>query len=794
MNLKEKILLFMQESAYKPLNAEDLALEMEIRGKELIEFWRALEELEHDAKIFKTRYDKYGIPEKMSLVVGRLSLSSKGFGFVIPENPLTEDESDLYIAQDDLKTAMHNDFVIARVNRQNLAGRSREGEIVRIVNRANKKIIGTFDASKNFGFVIPDDKRIGQDIFVARENFNKAKVGAKVVVEIINWPDKQRSAEGKIVEVLGYKGDVGIEILSIIKKHDLAMEFPAEVEQEANKVPEQVMVDESENRRDLRDKIIVTIDGDDAKDLDDAIYIERLANGNFLLGVHIADVSYYVRENTPLDKEARERGTSVYLVDRVLPMLPRRLSNGICSLNAGEDRLAMSIEMEIDYRGKVLKYEIFPSIIKVHTRLTYNIVRQILVDNDEALRQEHAKLMEPLENMERLCHILRNHRMQRGAVDFDFPEIKVKLDDTGKPIELVKRVRSLSESIIEEFMLIANETIAQHMHKIKMPFVFRVHEQPEQGKIDKLNNLLHNFGQNIPKSDEIRPKELQNILKKVAGKPEERIISTVMLRSLKQARYEAENIGHFGLAATYYTHFTSPIRRYPDLIVHRLLRETFRTGDISEKRKQKLTAILPEIALHASQRERAAAEAERETVDLKKVEYMTQFIGQHFMGIINGVTAFGIFVELESGVEGLVRVSSMQNDYYVYVEEQYALIGEHTKKVYRLGDQVEIIVANANIEERNIDFIIADNGQYIPRPMPEKKFLGKSKSAKKNKDDNKQRRSNGNKPKASGDSIIVDFGEAKENKKNYNGIKPKVKSSKKQKKRKPLPHKNKKKK
>ena len=794
MNLKEKILLFMQESAYKPLNAEDLALEMEIRGKELIEFWRALEELEHDAKIFKTRYDKYGIPEKMSLVVGRLSLSSKGFGFVIPENPLTEDESDLYIAQDDLKTAMHNDVVIARVNRQNLAGRSREGEIVRIVNRANKKIIGTFDASKNFGFVIPDDKRIGQDIFVARENFNKAKVGAKVVVEIINWPDKQRSAEGKIVEVLGYKGDVGIEILSIIKKHDLAMEFPAEVEQEANKVPEQVLVDESENRRDLRDKIIVTIDGDDAKDLDDAIYIERLANGNFLLGVHIADVSYYVRENTPLDKEARERGTSVYLVDRVLPMLPRRLSNGICSLNAGEDRLAMSIEMEIDYRGKVLKYEIFPSIIKVHTRLTYNIVRQILVDNDEALRQEHAKLMEPLENMERLCHILRNHRMQRGAVDFDFPEIKVKLDDTGKPIELVKRVRSLSESIIEEFMLIANETIAQHMHKIKMPFVFRVHEQPEQGKIDKLNNLLHNFGQNIPKSDEIRPKELQNILKKVAGKPEERIISTVMLRSLKQARYEAENIGHFGLAATYYTHFTSPIRRYPDLIVHRLLRETFRTGDISEKRKQKLTAILPEIALHASQRERAAAEAERETVDLKKVEYMTQFIGQHFMGIINGVTAFGIFVELESGVEGLVRVSSMQNDYYVYVEEQYALIGEHTKKVYRLGDQVEIIVANANIEERNIDFIIADNGQYIPRPMPEKKFLGKSKSAKKNKDDNKQRRSNGHKPKASGDSIIVDFGEAKENKKNYNGIKPKVKSSKKQKKRKPLPHKNKKKK
>ena len=793
MNLKEKILLFMQESAYKPLNAEDLAMEMGIRGKELKEFWLVLDELEEDAKIFKTRYDKYGIPEKMSLVVGRLSLSSKGFGFVIPENPLTEDESDLYIAQDDLRSAMHNDRVIARVNRQNLVGRSREGEIVRIVNRANKKIIGTFESSKNFGFVIPDDKRIGQDIFVARENFNNAKVGAKVVVEIINWPEKQRSAEGKIIEILGYKGDVGIEILSIIKKHDLTMEFPAEVETEANKVPEKVVIDESENRRDLRDKIIVTIDGDDAKDLDDAIYIERLANGSFLLGVHIADVSYYERENTPLDNEARDRGTSVYLVDRVLPMLPRRLSNGICSLNAGEDRLAMSIEMEIDYRGKVLKYEIFPSIINVHTRLTYNIVRKILVDHDETLRQEHAILMEPLENMERLCHILRNHRMQRGAVDFDFPEIKVKLDDQGKPIELVKRVRSLSESIIEEFMLIANETIAQHMHKIQMPFVFRVHEQPEQGKIEKLNNLLHNFGQNIPKSDEIRPKELQNILNKVAGKPEERIISTVMLRSLKQARYEAENIGHFGLAATYYTHFTSPIRRYPDLIVHRLLRETFKSGDISEKRKQKLTAILPEIALHASQRERAAAEAERETVDLKKVEYMTQFIGEHFMGIINGVTAFGIFVELESGVEGLVRVSSMQNDYYVYVEEQYALIGEHTKKVYRLGDQVEIIVANANIEERNIDFIIADNGQYIPRPMPEKKFLGKSKTAKKSKEDNKPGRPRGRKPKANGDNIIVDFGEAKETKKRYDSDKSKAKPRKKQRKRKPLPHKIKKK-
>lgn len=718
MNLKEKILAFMRKDAYKPLTAEDLAEQMELKGTDLAEFWDILQQLEDNADIIKTRFGKYGVPERMNLVVGRLSVTNKGFGFVIPENPQSPDEPDVFIPSDAMLNGMHNDRVVTRVHRQSAQGRAREGEIIRVVKRANSKIVGTFECSRHFGFVTPDDQRIGHDIFIPKDEFNGAPIGAKVVVEITKWPEKRRSAEGKIIEVLGVKGDPGIEILSIIKKHNLPTEFPADVDREADKAPASISADELAGRRDLRDLPIVTIDGEDAKDLDDAVYVKRLKEGRFLLGVSIADVSYYVRENTALDQEARARGTSVYLVDRVLPMLPARLSNGICSLNAGEDRLAMSIEMEIDYRGKVLSYEIFPSVIRVQKRLSYTTVRKILVDHDETLRSQHRDLLEPLENMERLCHILRDRRMRRGAVDFDFPEIKVKLDEAGEPVELLKRVRTLSESIIEEFMLVANETVAEHMHRLGVPFMFRVHEQPEREKMDKLNNLLHNFGQSLPKSNEIRPSVLQKILSRIAGRPEERIISTVMLRSLKQARYEAENLGHFGLAATYYTHFTSPIRRYPDLIVHRLIRETFNTGDVSAKRRQKLAAMLPEIAIHSSQRERAAAEAERETVDLKKVEYMARFVGEEFDGVINGVTAFGIFVELENGVEGLVRVSSMDDDYYQYMEEQYALIGERTKKMYRLGDAVRILVARANPADRTIDFVLADNGSVAKALAP----------------------------------------------------------------------------
>lgn len=713
MNLKEKILAFMRTEAYKPLAPEDLAAELALKAKDLAAFWPILAELAENAEIVRTRYGKYGVPERMNLVVGQLAASDKGYGFVIPDDPV---EEDVFISPDSLASAMHGDRVVARIHSQRpTGGKAREGEVIRIVRRANNKIVGSFEASRRYGFVSPDDPRIRQDIFVPKDSFGGAKNGDKVVVEIVKWPEKKRSAEGRISEVLGHKGDPGIEILAIIKSHNLATTFSPAALAAAKRVPDSVGESELTGRRDFRGEPIVTIDSEDARDLDDAVQVERLPGGRYRLGVHIADVSHYVRENSPLDEEARERGTSVYLVDRVLPMLPPRLSNGICSLNAGVDRLTLSVSMEIDQRGDVLNYEIFPAVIRVHTRLSYNIVRRILVDNDEELKEKYRPLLSQLTEMERLCHILRQRRQRRGAIDFDFPEIKVKLDADGQPIAVEKRVRTIAESIVEEFMLAANETVAEHMDKLAVPFVFRVHEEPDPEKMTKLNSLLHNFGQGLAKLDDLHPKALQKVLSRVAGRPEERLISTVMLRSLKQARYEAANLGHFGLAATYYTHFTSPIRRYPDLIVHRILRETF-GGPMSAKRRQKLTGSLPEIALHSSQRERAAAEAERDTVDLKKVEYMARFVGEEFDGAISGVTAFGLFVELENGIEGLAHVSGMDDDYYQYVEERYSLVGQRSGKTYRLGDAVKVKLVKVSATERTIDFVLAElaeDGQKV---------------------------------------------------------------------------------
>lgn len=706
MNFKEVILSFMREKAYRPMSAEEMAESLELKGKEIGRFFNALDELEHEAIIIKTRYGKYGLPEKMNLIVGRFEATSKGYGFVVPDNPESED---IFIPPHAMLNAMNNDRVVARIQSRP-GGRRAEGEVIRIVKRANIKIVGTFCASRNFGFVVPDDRRIGQDIFVSKDDFNGAKDSQKVVVEITEWPQERKSAEGKIIEILGFKGDPGIEIMSIIRQHGLPLDFPQQVIDAADKVPDSVDNKELEGRRDLRDVIMVTIDSEDAKDLDDAVNVEKLDNGNYLLGVHIADVSHYVKENSILDIEARERGTSVYLVDRVLPMLPKRLSNGICSLNAGVDRLALSAYMEVNERGKIVSYELFPSVIKVHTRLSYDIVRQIIVDKDKQLRDEYRILVPMIEDMERLCGILRAKRMRRGAIDFDFPEQKVKLDEEGRPIAIVQRVRSIAESIIEEFMLAANETVAEHMSHLEIPFIFRIHEEPDEEKMAKLNVLLNNYGQKLARLDKIKPMMLQKVLANLAGRPEERFISAVMLRSLKQARYEAENLGHFGLAAAYYTHFTSPIRRYPDLIVHRMLRETWQ-GKMTKNRREKLTEILPQIAQHSSQRERAAAEAERETVVLKMVEYMALFIGQEFEGHISGVASYGMFVELENGVEGLVHVSSMDDDYYHYLEEQYSLAGERTHKVYQLGDKVKIKVIKVNTEEKIIDFALAETAE-----------------------------------------------------------------------------------
>lgn len=721
---KTTILDFMRDSSYAPRTAEELIEAIPITGN-LDHFWKDLLELEENGDIIKTRFGTYGLPEKMGLVVGRFQLTSKGFGFVIPDNK--GERPDVFIPPRSLGGAMNNDRVMARVESAS-EGKKPEGEIIRIITHANNKVVGTFKQSGEFGFVVPDDKRIGQDIYVLKRNFKGAKTDQKVVVEITEWPVERRNAEGKIIEILGTVGDVGLEILSIIKQNDLPLEFPPNVIEASKRVPKTIKASELEGRRDLRELPIVTVDGDDAKDLDDAVYVKQLPNDEFLLGVHIADVSYYVKENAILDKEAQERGTSVYLVDRVLPMLPERLSNGICSLNAGEDRLTMSCEMRIDRKGRILSYEIFPSVIHVCHRLSYRIVREILVNGDAELTQKYLDVVPMLRLMEELCKVLRKKRTTRGAIDFDLPEQKVILDDQGRPIDIVQRVRSIAESIIEEFMLAANETVARHMFNQKWPFIYRVHDLPNEDKMKDLAKLLANFNVKLKVSEETKPVEVQKALQEMVGKPEERLVSTVALRSLKQAVYQTENIGHFGLAAEYYTHFTSPIRRYPDLIVHRLLHSWISDPAMNAKKGEALELNLDSIAEHSSIRERAAAEAERATVSLKKTEYMAGHIGEEFDGVISGVTAFGMFVELENGVEGLIHISSLMDDYYEFYEDRYALLGSHTRKVYRLGDPVRIEVLQVNIVDRNIDFIMAGENDAV-RDRIKSQLLGQRSQA-----------------------------------------------------------------
>lgn len=708
---KEQILEFMRRSSYAPLTAEDLIEEIPITGN-LNNFWQDLKELQENGEIIKTRFGTFGLPERMGLVVGRFQLTSKGFGFVIPDNK--GERPDVFIPPRLLNGAMNNDRVMARVEKGGGNKNKPEGEIIRIITHANNKIVGTFKASRDYGFVVPDDKRIGQDVYVLKRNFGEAKNNQKVVVEITEWaPDSRRNIEGKIVEVLGNTGDVGMELLSLIKQYDLPLEFPEQVIAASKRVPKTIKAAELDGRHDLRDRLIVTIDGDDAKDLDDAVYVEPQENGDFTLGVYIADVSYYVHENTILDREAQERGTSVYLVDRVLPMLPERLSNGICSLNAGEDRLVMCCEMLIDKKGRIKSYDIFPGVINVRYRLSYRIVREILVNKNAELTEKYKDALPMLEEMEKLCIILHKKRVTRGAIDFDLPEQKVILDEQGRPLEIVQREHGLAESIIEEFMLAANETVARHMALQKWPFVYRVHDKPNEEKMRDLSLLLSRFNVKMPVAADIKPLALQKALIAMEGRPEERMVSTVALRSLKQAVYQTDNIGHFGLAAEYYTHFTSPIRRYPDLIVHRLLHKWLADPYMKEKTKDEYINKLDHIAEHSSIRERTAAEAERATVDLKKAEYMAGHIGEEYDGIISSVTAFGIFVELENGVEGLVHISSLLDDYYEFIEENYALMGTHTRKCYRLGDPVRIEVFQVNIAERNIDFILAGEDESV---------------------------------------------------------------------------------
>ncbi|MEG7379219.1 ribonuclease R [Bacillus subtilis] len=700
----EKLLSFMKEEAYKPLTVQELEEMLNItEAEEFKELVKALVALEEKGLIVRTRSDRYGIPEKMNLIKGKISAHAKGFAFLLPEDTSL---SDVFIPPNELNTAMNGDIVMVRLNSQSNGSRQ-EGTVIRILERAIQRVVGTYTETRNFGFVIPDDKKITSDIFIPKNGKNGAAEGHKVVVKLTSYPEGRMNAEGEIETILGHKNDPGIDILSVIHKHGLPGEFPADAMEQASSTPDTIDEKDLKDRRDLRDQVIVTIDGADAKDLDDAVTVTKLDDGSYKLGVHIADVSHYVTENSPIDKEAVERGTSVYLVDRVIPMIPHRLSNGICSLNPKVDRLTLSCEMTINSQGQVTEHEIFQSVIKTTERMTYSDVNQILVDDDEELKQKYEPLVPMFKDMERLAQILRDKRMNRGAVDFDFKEAKVLVDDEGAVKDVVIRERSVAEKLIEEFMLVANETVAEHFHWMNVPFIYRIHEEPNAEKLQKFLEFVTTFGYVVKgTSGDIHPRALQSILDAVRDKPEETVVSTVMLRSMKQAKYDPQSLGHFGLSTEFYTHFTSPIRRYPDLIVHRLIRTYLINGKVDEATQEKWAERLPDIAEHTSTMERRAVDAERETDDLKKAEFMIDKIGEEFDGMISSVTNFGMFVELPNTIEGLVHVSFMTDDYYRFDEQHFAMIGERTGNVFRIGDEITVKVVDVNKDERNIDFEI----------------------------------------------------------------------------------------
>lgn len=700
----EKLLTYMKDEAYKPLTVQELEEAFGIEdSSHFKDFVKALVQMEEKGLVVRTRSNRYGLPEKMNLIRGKLAGHAKGFAFVIPEE---QGMDDIFIPPNEVKTALNGDIVLARVTSES-SGQRREGTIVRIIERGVQQIVGTYSESKHFGFVIPDDKKIATDIFIPKGSTKGAIEGHKVVIKLTSYPEGRKNAEGEVVKILGHKNDPGVDILSVIHKHGLPLAFPDNVLEQANSAPDTIDEKEIANRRDLRNETIVTIDGADAKDLDDAVTVTLLENGNYKLGVHIADVSYYVTENSPIDVEAEERGTSVYLVDRVIPMIPHRLSNGICSLNPKVDRLTLSCEMEIAPDGEVVNHEIFQSVIKTTERMTYADVNSILHDKDEALREKYAPLVPMFERMEGLAAILRKKRMTRGAIDFDFKESKVIVDEDGKPQDVILRERSVAEKLIEEFMLVANETVAEHFHWMQVPFIYRIHEDPKEEKLRRFFEFITNFGYIVKgTANSVHPRALQEIIEAVQGTPEEMVISTVMLRSMQQAKYYPESLGHFGLSTEFYTHFTSPIRRYPDLIVHRLIRTYLIEGDVSSAIQEKWNSRLTEIAEHSSNMERRSVEAERETDELKKSEYMLDKIGEEYDGIISSVTNFGMFVELTNTIEGLVHVSYMTDDYYRYDERHFAMIGERTGKVFRIGDEITVRVVNVNKDERAIDFEI----------------------------------------------------------------------------------------
>lgn len=699
--LKQKLLGLISEAAYNPLKKEELAMIFDIHHTEMPMFYNFLDELVESGYLILTKKGKYTSPNQMGLFVGKLVSHKKGFGFVESDEEYTQD---LFIPADSLNGAMHNDRVIAEITTPATDEKRAEGRIIKVVERAITDVVGTFQESKNFGFVLPDNKKFNKDIFIPKKFFNGARGNDKVVCRITQWPTEDRKPEGKIIEILGQKGDRYVEIASVIREHGLPEEFPKKVLDEAEKVAIEIPQEEIDRRLDIRDMNIFTIDGEDAKDLDDAVSIEVLDNGNYKLGVHIADVTHYVKEKSKLDKEALKRATSVYLVDKVIPMLPKTLSNGVCSLNPFEDKLTLSVFMEIDHKGEVVKHDIKETIINSKARMTYTEVSDILEKDDEKLKKTFAKVADDFFTAEKLARILMKRREKRGAIDFDFPEAKIILNNDGDVVDIVQYERRISNRIIEEFMLITNETVAEHFFWLNMPFVYRVHETPAHEKIETLNKFISTFGYVIKGDlESVHPKALQGIIEQIHGKTEEKAISTIMLRSLKQARYSPECVGHFGLAAQYYSHFTSPIRRYPDLQIHRIIKE-FLNGKISQKRQDQLAQIVDYASTQSSEREREAELAERDVKDIYKARYMEDRVGEEFVGIVSSVTSFGMFIELDNTVEGLVRLADMGDDYYIFDENTFTILGERTKKMYRIGDVVKIKVEKVNVDFKEIDF------------------------------------------------------------------------------------------
>lgn len=715
--LKTRLLAFMREETYKPLTVQEIQELMGIEGAaEFKELVKMLVQLEQKGNIIRSRTNRYGVPEKMNMMRGKFIGHAKGFGFVTPE---TDGMDDIFIPPPEVNGAMNGDIVLVRVSKGSFGDR-REGSIIRVVERKTTKVVGMYQDNKGFGFVIPDDKKLPMDIFIGKGNSLDAVDGHKVVVEITEWPSDLKSATGMVVQILGHKNDPGVDILSIIHKHGIEVEFPKEVMDQANRTPDEVQENELFKRRDLREDLVITIDGADAKDLDDAIGLVKNEDGTFTLSVHIADVSHYVQQNTPLDDAAYDRGTSVYLTDRVIPMLPHKLSNGICSLNPHVDRLTLSCSMTIDHNGKTIDHEIFESVIKSKERMTYTDVYKIIEEKDEELIKKYAHIVPMLNNMAELASILRQKRIDRGAIDFDFKESKVLVDEKGWPTDIVIRERTEAERLIEEFMLAANETVAEHFHWLQVPFLYRIHEDPKAEKLQRFFEFITNFGIVVKGAgNKVHPRALQEIVESIEGMPEETVISTMLLRSMQQAKYFEESLGHFGLSADFYTHFTSPIRRYPDLIVHRLIRTYLIEKDVSPQTIAHWNANLAEIAQHTSERERRAVDAERDTDALKKAQFMLDKIGEEFDGVISSVTNFGMFIELENTVEGLVHVSYMNDDYYRFDDRQMMMIGEHTGKQFRIGDEVTIRVVSVKPEESAIDFEIAGMKQSFHRARKE---------------------------------------------------------------------------